>query len=386
MNLARDIDGVRSAMKTVAAMPQNVVIGDSSGRSLYIRSGMSPVHPDGYDFTRPAPGNSSATAWRGIHPLQDLVQIESPQQGYLQNNNVAPDVMFGAGNIDARAYSTDIFNDRPGRRTTRGARTIEVLSAATDFTFEDAQALLFDEKWISTEAWQRALRYAADTRPDIVSHQTDTFRRLLARLLAFDGHASADSIAALSYYHWRQGMGRLFMLNRFDALLTQPWQERDFTPELAVALLGKLDAAIREMTALYGSTEVELGDVFRVGRGETSWPLGGETIDEPDIPVCVGDISPFCERTMRAYGSGVADAKGHRHAVRGTHAARLVMFSRPIRSMSLHLYGQSDDLASPHYNDQAALASEKRLKPTYFNREELVEHVESQITLEVDPE
>jgi acyl-homoserine lactone acylase PvdQ len=384
MNLARDIDGVRAAMKTVAAMPQNVVIGDSSGRSLYIRSGMAPVHPEGYDFTRPVPGNSSATAWGGIHPLEDLVQIESPRQGYLQNNNVAPDAMFGDGNIDAHAYPADIFNDRPGRRTSRGARAVEVLSAASNLTFEEAQALLFDEKWISTEAWQRALRYAADTRPDLVANQTDTFRRVLDRLLHFDGRASADSAAALNYYHWRQGMRRLFLLNRFDGLLTLPWDECDFTPELAVALLGKLDAAIREMTALNGSTDVKLGDVFRVGRGETSWPLGGETIYEPEIPDCLGDISPFCERTMRAYGAGAADKQGIRRALRGTHAARLVMFSDPIRSMSLHLYGQNDDPASLHYDDQAALASQKRMKPTYFNREELLRHVESQITLEVD--
>jgi len=42
-------------------------------------------------------------------------------------------------------------------------------------------------------------------------------------------------------------------------------------------------------------------------------------------------------------------------------------------------------MLNPHsYSDQARLASERRLKPTYFNREDLMKHIESKQVLSVE--
>jgi acyl-homoserine lactone acylase PvdQ len=77
------------------------------------------------------------------------------------------------------------------------------------------------------------------------------------------------------------------------------------------------------------------------------------------------------------------NAQGRRYVNAGSRALRLVAFTDPIKSYSLHLYGQSDDPASAHYDDQVALASERRLKPVYFTPAELAGHVESVRVLEV---
>ena len=61
---------------------------------------------------------------------------------------------------------------------------------------------------------------------------------------------------------------------------------------------------------------------------------------------------------------------------------RLVIFTVPLRSYTLHLFGQSEHENSPHYADQARLSSERRLKPTYFWKEDLLNHLVSQTTLE----
>jgi acyl-homoserine lactone acylase PvdQ len=120
-----------------------------------------------------------------------------------------------------------------------------------------------------------------------------------------------------------------------------------------------------------------------VGRGERSWPLGGESINLTEVPSCIADISPLCERTMRAFASGPPDDNGHRRAYRGNHAVRLVVFSDPIQSYSLKVYGQSDDPSSPHFDDQAELASEKRFKKTFFEWNELQGNIESTVVLDV---
>jgi acyl-homoserine lactone acylase PvdQ len=43
----------------------------------------------------------------------------------------------------------------------------------------------------------------------------------------------------------------------------------------------------------------------------------------------------------------------------------------------------SEDPASPHFNDLTILYSRKQYKPVYYTWEELEDHIESDITLDV---
>src|SRR5262249_33738756 len=108
----------------------------------------------------------SATAWKGRHPLEDLVQVTNPPNGYLQNDNIAPDMMAADPPVSADRYPADVFNDRPGRTNTRALRAIEVLSRSYAFTMDDAVDLALDEKWYRSEDWQRLLREALAVRMD----------------------------------------------------------------------------------------------------------------------------------------------------------------------------------------------------------------------------
>ncbi len=55
-----------------------------------------------------------------------------------------------------------------------------------------------------------------------------------------------------------------------------------------------------------------------------------------------------------------------------------------IESYSVVNWGQSGDPASPHYLDQAEkLYAERKFKPTWFQKEELLQHLESEKTLKV---
>lgn len=385
MNLAGSIDEVRAAMQSLGMFPQNLVIGDRNGNIFYVRAGKTPQRPAGFDWTRAVPGNTSKTSWHGYHPFDDLVQIVNPQQGYLQNGNVAPDRMFPHFNLDAAAYPVDVFNDTSGRETSRGVRVTDFLAAHADMAPADAFALAFDETWITTPAWQQALRFAIARNPQFLRNAPDPLNVFVARLLQFDGVASAESIVALDFYYWRSGMWAVFSRPEFAALRRFPWDERLFTDAFAQALLDRTTQAVAEMQQQLGGIDVPLGRVFRIGRGERSWPLGGETIDMPQISDCLASVSPLCERTVRAFVSGLANGTTERRATRGSTAMRLVFFTTPIEAYSLRVYGQSDDPASPHFDDQAKLSSERLMKPMYFEREQLQGHIESTRVLAVGP-
>ena len=387
INHATSIAEVKQAMRRLGMFPQNVMFGDRHGDSWYIRAGRTPQRPDGYDWNRPVPGNTSATAWLGIHPLEDLVQLETPAAGYMQNNNIAPDVMLEDSPLTADRYPPYIYNDTPGRRNSRGVRAVDVLSGAWDFTFDDAVELSLDEMWVGTAAWQDALRRALNADLDRVQAAPLHVRTLAARILGFDGHARQESRAAHAYLVWRE---RIFALPRprrrgprgphSDPL----WEKGGVPAEHLPRLLDALDATAAFMLDTYGSIDRTLGDVFRIGRGGRTWPLGGLSIVPPGAGGVGCALELTCIFTLRAMSTfSPPDSLGLRHVQIGSRLLRLVQFTDPIRSYTLHNFGQSENPDSPHYVDQAQLTSERRLKPTYFDTAELMNHVVSTKVLDV---
>src|SRR2546425_8866704 len=94
MITAKNLAEVKQALSMFQLMEQNVMIGTVDGDVFYLRNGRVPIRAQGYNYKRPLPGNTSKSEWLGIHPLEDLVQLENPPQGYMQNCNVSPQFLM----------------------------------------------------------------------------------------------------------------------------------------------------------------------------------------------------------------------------------------------------------------------------------------------------
>jgi acyl-homoserine lactone acylase PvdQ len=351
----------------------NVMAGSADGHSFYVRGGYVPRRPGGVDYTRPLDGNSSATAWRGIHPLEEHVTLEDPAVGYMSNNNIAPDRMLERGSPDLTRYPGYLYDDRPGRTTSRGLRAIEVLSRAYRVTVDDAIELALDDKWVGVAQWQEALRVAAESDPERIRNASPDVRRFLDRLLRFDGHARQESMGALAFYYWwvavRSDTGRFRSL--------RPTIERGerTTPAIKAALLAGVDSAVALMSRRHGTLEVPMGAEFRAGRGGVSYPVGNAA-----LPALEGIESVA---VLKALSFTALDSTNRRWANGGGYHTTLTIFTDPIQSFSLSPLGQSSDSTLPHYSDLARLMSERQLKPTLFAREAILREKESAITLEI---
>ena len=344
----------------------NVMAGSADGHTFYVRGGYVPRRPAGVDPSLPLDGNTSATAWQGMHPLEEHVTLEDPAVGYMSNNNIAPDRMLDRGSPDLSRYRPYLYDDKPGRTTSRGVRAIEVLSRAYQVSMDDAIELTLDDKWTEVERWQEALRAAAEADPGRIRGYSADVRRLLDRLLRFDGHARKESKGALAYYYWWMSMRS--DTTGFRALWSGVRAGR-LPADAGSTLLGGVDSAYAVLIRRHGTIDVMMGDEFRAGRGGVSYPVGNAGLQGLEF---LDGIA-----VLKAQSFTPIDSANKRWAVGGGYHTTLTIFTDPIKSFSLSPLGQSSDSTSPHYSDLAQLLSERRLKPTLFNREEIERQHES---------
>ena len=385
MNRARSIGELRDALKTLGMFPQNLMAIDDRGHGYYLRAGKTPRRPAGYDWSGPVPGNTSATAWQGFHPLDEMIQVLDPKQGYMQNSNAAPDRLFAEGNIDLAKYPAYLYYDTPGRITTRGERALEVLSKARGFTVEDAKALAFDEKWMGAKPWQGALRRAVKRYPEHLTTLSKSAQEMIDRILAFDGFAHAESVAALNFYFWRFEASRVLdSSEEFAGLRSYPWKDDQFSPAFLLGLLDAAEAAVKEQSKAVGDIDQPLGKLFRAAHGGKSWPLGGISIHPKTGLDCLRQAAPQCERTMRAFDAlAPASKNGERIVTQGSQAMRLVIFGKKPQVWTLYAFGQQAAVGQPHSDDQAELFSRRQFKRLVLDKAELMKNLESTQTLDV---
>ena len=113
MMTARNLAEMKNALSHLQLMAQNIMVATVQGDIYYLRNGRVPIRAAGVDPSRPIPGSTQATEWRGIHPISDLVQIENPACGWMQNCNCSPAAMMNEGQPQRERFieRLHIYND-----------------------------------------------------------------------------------------------------------------------------------------------------------------------------------------------------------------------------------------------------------------------------------
>ena len=371
MNTARNLEEMKQALSMLQYMAQNIMVGTVQGDIYYLRNGRVPVRPEGFDFTRPVAGETSASEWRGLHPLQDLVQIHNPPQGYMQNNNVSPWAMMKESPLAPENYPAYIYNAGRTPPHQRAAMTLEQLDADARVSKADALRMAMSTEVYGAGAWQARLERAwTGLNVDINEDVNATVLRALIQ--EWDRRSDPDSTGALAYKYWKEALWETVFTDadkRADRFGDPP--RATLTDE---ELIGALKTAAARMMAEHGSVEVPFGNVYRVGRqgGAHSWPVGGGN-------------PGFGMATPRNIGFARQD-DGTFLGQSGQTSTQVVVLTDPPESWTYLPLGESDDPTSPHFDDQARqLFGPGRMKPTYFLRKgDLLKNLESTTELEYE--
>jgi acyl-homoserine-lactone acylase len=359
---AHNLGDFLHALSMRMMMPQNAMYGDVYGNIYYQRTGMVPIRPEGYDWTCAVPGDTSATEWLGFHDTADLVQLLNPPAGWMQNCNISPGTMTENSPLTADRYPAYVYLDRTERSNPRGRQANERLAAAEQMTLEEAQSIANDTYLNGEAPWRAALLAACESRANEPS-----LRQAVDLLRAWDGHADKDSTGMTLYRAWWHALE-----GKREGLPLEAIERGEPLPgDAQETLVQTLSEVAQELQRRYGRIDVPWGAVHRARRGEQSWPIDG-----------VAEWADLV--TLRAV-HGAQDEEGVSYGESGQSCTTVVMLQRgDVRSYSVVPYGQSEDPDSPHYTDQGRLLfQERKLKDSWFQRERLEGHVESEQTLTV---
>jgi acyl-homoserine lactone acylase PvdQ len=381
-------EGAIRAMESLQIFPQNIMVADTGGNIYYQRTGRVPMRPEGYDWSRPVDGSTSKTDWLGFHPASHHLQVLNPPQGYMQNCNIPPDMMmrdspFSPEHAPSYLYSDRSHGELTGWTNQRGARAVEILENDPSLSAREARDLILDLHPYGALRWIQAL-VEADALFGAHLHLNKDYQPGLKALKAWDGRLALDSSAALKYVYWREELAANLDPERLKALKSRIDHYRAALGEPVHAIqLGEADkrdlalsfaSAMTRLKVERGSLDAIYGDVFRVGRGDRSWPVGGG--GDPSLGLT----------TLRNIRYGEERGDGTRWGNRGQTSTQVVVLSQPIQSWTAVPIGQSDREDSSHFADQAEhLLSPGELKPTWWLPRQLAEHIASREILKDAP-
>jgi len=364
---AKDGEAFLEALKMNHLMEQNVLYADRKGNIGYVRLGRTPIRPEGYDWSKPVPGHTSATEWQGLYSVDDHVQIVNPPQGYMQNCNISPANMMFDSPLTPDKYPAPLYNVSWDMNNPRGKRMVQLLAANENMSKEEAKAITMDVYDILAEPWKKALRdalAAADSQPAPDS----ALAYAVEQILHWNGEFLQECTASPIIRFWR--------LDAHGKVDTGVIAEMgNLEEDDLAALLDSLEHVAKEMEARYGARGVTWGDLHKVGRSGQYFPFDGADFGRGAI---------FTE-TVRDVEVREEPEDSGRFVAKGGAMATMLMFFHPdrIEAYTSTPWGQSAVPESPHHIDQARdLFSARGLKPTWFSKEELAEHVQSERVLQ----
>lgn len=365
MAKAKDVYEFNSVLARHQYNEQNVMSADVLGNISYVRNGATPIRPDGYDWTRPVDGTTSATAWKGIHPQSDLVHIINPPQGYMQNCNISPANMMVDSPLTPDKYPATIYNVSWDSNNPRGRRTVELLHPDESITVDEAKSITMDIYDRLAKTWQTQLQTAVKEAGQKYAGNQE-FQAAVAAILDWDGYFVPEAKSTVLYKFWRLKCGEQLDLSPLG-------KGQLLSGEAQIKALELLNETIASLKEKYGRWDVAWGEVHVVGREGQYFPVGGADFSSGDKE------GNFSETLMDVRSNPDSNQPGRYVANSGSMAMILMFFDKNgVRSFTCTPWGQSAHPESKHFMDQGQhLYSKRQMKPTWWDEKDLMKNFSS---------
>jgi acyl-homoserine-lactone acylase len=343
MNKSTNFTEFKAALSQNHLPMFNIMYADKSDNIFYISNGKMPYRnaDTSYHWNSTLPGNTTATLWNQFKPLSDLPQYTNPKSGYLFNANHSP---FLATSESDNLNPKD-FDPNDGYETyhdNRSRRAKDLIDQLDKISYEDIKRIKFDRQLPNPILFPYG--FTADSIFMVDENKYPQLASVITTLKNWDHNAVADSKGALIYN-----------LAYYNVPIVMEGRKNDkLTIEEAVKVYQIIYDFLQNN---YGRTDLTLGDVQRLVRGDENWPQGGM----PDVLAAVMS-EPF-GKDKRKMNSGDAYIGFVRFPKNG---------ALPIIE-TVNTFGSSYNKGDKHYNDQRAMYQAQQLKPMTLDKKEVLQ-------------
>ena len=363
---ARNYKAFRQTMELHTNSSNNTIYADADGNIAYFHSNFIPRRDTSFDWTRPVDGSNPATEWNGVLSIDETPGLLNPPNGWLYNTNNSP--WSAAGPYSPKRDSFPRYVES-GSENARALHAIRVLRDRKDFTIEGLRAAAYDSYLPAFALLVPRLLKAYDDASDAALKAR--IAEQVTMLRDWDYRWGAASIPTSLAVFWGEELGRRVSGDARAAGVSV--DEYMFTRVSDEQRLETLAAATDTLVARFGSWKTPWGEINRFQRltDDIEHPFNDAA---PSIPV------PFTSARWGSLASfGARPYKGSKkiYGTSGNSFVAVVEFGADsVRAIAITAGGESGDVNSPHFRDQAERYAAGELRQVYFYRPQVEAHQE----------
>ena len=368
---AKGFEDYKKIMELRGNTSNNTVFADSRGYIAYWHGNYVPKRDAKFNWGKAVDGSTSATEWKGLHELDEIVHVYNPQSGWIQNCNSTPFTVSGSSSPKKENFPAYMA---PDGENFRGINAARLLSAAKDFTIDKVIAAGYDTKLSAFEILIPALINAFDknvTPTDSLYFQLIIPTNILRK---WDYRCAENSVATTLAVEWAQKLNaaiRKAYVNEGEedqVTVTKKFAATASSNELLLPLA----ETINELNNKFGNWQIAWGDVNRFQRKSSD--INQQYKDDAEsLPVA---FAPSTWGMLPAYNSQYYPGTKKRYGVSGNSFICAVEFGKKIKAKSLLAGGESGNPSSKHFNDQLEMYTKGKFKDVLFYKEDVLQHAE----------
>ncbi|WP_420148107.1 penicillin acylase family protein [Spirosoma sp.] len=363
--------GYKNVMKLNGNASNNTVFADRDGNIAYWHGNFMPKRNPKFDWSQPVDGSNPETDWKGLHAVDELVQVKNPANGWIQNCNSTPFTVSGSNSPEKNKYPIYMA---PDAENYRGINAVRVLSQKSNFTLDTLIAAANDPHLAGFDELIPALITAYQTVSANSANRSQDVAEAIQILKSWNKSYGTTSVGTTLAIFWGEKIQRLARSRvpanqRLDFLSFTAFVIEKTTAQEKINILKE---TLAELTRDFGTWKTPWGDINRYQR------LTGkiqETYDDqqPSIPV---GFTPSVWGSLAAYGARTAPNTKKRYGYVGNSFVAVVEFGKKVKARSVVTGGQSSRPNTKHFTDQAPLFCEGKFKDVWFYPEDVQQHVE----------
>jgi acyl-homoserine-lactone acylase len=368
---SKNFDDYKKVMELKANTSNNTVYADNNGNIAYWHGNFIPIRDKSLNWAKVVDGTTSATQWKGLHDPSETVHLFNPQNGWLQNCNSTP---YSVAGINSPKKENYLPYMAPDGENFRAINAVRILSKGSNYTLDKVIAAGYDTKLSIFEVLIPALVSSFEKN---IKPENPLYNELIEPITVlkkWDYYANESSIATTLANEWGYKLNPIIQKSytsqgEMDQVENTIQFAKTATPE---QLIPQLQIVVSELKTKFGTWQIPWGELNRFQRFSGDINLAYNDAFES---LAIGNAASVWG-CLPAYRSNYQIGTKKRYGYSGNSFVCAVEFGPKIKAKSLLAGGNSSDLKSKHFMDQAVMYQKGQFKDVLFYKDDIEKNAE----------